>query len=147
MTRSRRDTAPWKTLELLSAFVPSFPLSAKEYHEQINAGREPLRPLALLFPSEDDADGDDTGTTLRLPLTFAELGTMIGRDEVRVAALFYGQARADEEEAQKLVSALDLSHDIADALTEFPCKETGPCGSDRPANLPILRSCRYTGVP
>src|SRR6202051_2048384 len=59
-------------------------------------------------------------------LTFAELGKMIGRDEVWVAALFYGQARADEEEASKLVSALEMSHDITDALTDFPSKGLGP---------------------
>ena len=35
-------------------------------------------------------------------LSFAELGKLIGRDEVWVAALIYGQARADEDEAKKL---------------------------------------------
>jgi cyanate lyase len=59
-------------------------------------------------------------------ITFAELGNLLGRDEVWVAALFYGQAKADEEEAQKLVSALEIGHDIADALTDFPSKGIGP---------------------
>jgi cyanate lyase len=58
-------------------------------------------------------------------LTFAELGKVIGRDEVWVAALIYGQARADEEEAKKLVSTLELGEYIAEALTEFPSKGIG----------------------
>jgi cyanate lyase len=51
-------------------------------------------------------------------LTFAELGKIIGRDEVWVAALFYGQARADEDEAKKLVTTLELGEYIAEALTD-----------------------------
>jgi cyanate lyase len=59
-------------------------------------------------------------------LTFAELGKLIGHDEVWVAALFYGQARADEEEAQKLVSSLGLGCEFAGSLTGFPTKGLGP---------------------
>ena len=59
-------------------------------------------------------------------LSFADLGKMVGRDEVWVAALLYGQARADDEEAKKLISALGLGADAVDALTEFPSKGLGP---------------------
>ena len=77
-------------------------------------------------------------------LTFAELGKLIGRDEVWVAALFYGQARADNEEAKKLVSALDLGNDIADALTEFPSKGIGPWFRPTRCSTASMKYCRCT---
>jgi len=40
-------------------------------------------------------------------LSFADLEKILGRDEVWIAALFYRQASASEEEAGKVVSALD----------------------------------------
>ncbi len=55
-------------------------------------------------------------------LTFAQLGKLLGRDKVWVAALFYGQARASEDEASKLLDALDLEEDLAEILTDFPLK-------------------------
>ena len=58
--------------------------------------------------------------------TFADLGKIINRDEVWVASLFYGQARASEEEAAKLGSALGLEKDLHEKLTDFPTKGLGP---------------------
>jgi cyanate lyase len=55
-------------------------------------------------------------------LTFAELETSLGRDEVWLAAVFYGQASASPEEAEKIVSALGLEPNIAEALTDYPVK-------------------------
>lgn len=55
-------------------------------------------------------------------LTFADLETMIGRDEVWISAVFYRQASASEDEASKIISALGLEPDIADELTAFPVK-------------------------
>ena len=55
-------------------------------------------------------------------LTFAQLGEVIGRDKVWVAALFYGQASASEDEAAKLLEALDLDEELAEILTDFPLK-------------------------
>ncbi|HEY9608683.1 cyanase [Allocoleopsis sp.] len=55
-------------------------------------------------------------------LTFADLETMIGRDEVWISAVFYRQASASEDEASKIISALDLEPNIADELTAFPVK-------------------------
>jgi cyanate lyase len=55
-------------------------------------------------------------------LTFADLETMVGRDEVWIASLFYRQASASEDEASKLVHALGLEPEIAEELTEFPVK-------------------------
>jgi cyanate lyase len=44
-------------------------------------------------------------------LTFADLEKELGRDEVWIAALFYRQASASREEAEKLAAALDLEPD------------------------------------
>ncbi|PSB04665.1 cyanase [Merismopedia glauca] len=55
-------------------------------------------------------------------LSFADLEQIIHRDEVWIAALFYRQASASEEEAQKLTQALGLGKEIAEKLTEYPVK-------------------------
>jgi cyanate lyase len=80
-------------------------------------------------------------------LTFAELGKLIGHDEVWVAALMYGQARADEDEAKKIIAALDLGHDIADALTEFPGKGLGPVVPTDPLIYRFYEIMQVYGMP
>ncbi|CAG8585910.1 8184_t:CDS:2, partial [Ambispora gerdemannii] len=42
---------------------------------------------------------------------FAEIGEKIGKDEVWVAALFYGQAKPDNEVIEKLALVLDMHFD------------------------------------
>jgi cyanate lyase len=59
-------------------------------------------------------------------LTFADLENLLGRDEVWIAALFYGQATASVAEAEKLTEALELGADIVAALTTYPVKGLGP---------------------
>ncbi len=59
-------------------------------------------------------------------LTFADLENLLGRDEVWIAALFYGQATASLAEAEKLTEALELGADIVSALTTYPVKGLGP---------------------
>lgn len=59
-------------------------------------------------------------------LSFTDLEATIGRDEVWIAALFYQQASASEDEATKLLTALGLSLDLVSALTAFPIKGLGP---------------------
>ena len=49
-------------------------------------------------------------------LTFADLGKIVGRDEVWIAALFYRQASASLEEAKKIAAVLELGPDVADAI-------------------------------
>jgi cyanate lyase len=44
-------------------------------------------------------------------LTFAEIGKAIGRDEVWVAALFYGQAKPRESDLEGLTKVLGVSVD------------------------------------
>src|ERR1700681_796804 len=80
-------------------------------------------------------------------LTFAELGKVIGHDEVWVAALIYGQARADEEEAKKLVSTLELGECIAEALTEFPSKGIGPVVPTDPLLYRFYEILQVYGMP
>jgi cyanate lyase len=80
-------------------------------------------------------------------MTFAELGKLIGRDEVWVAALVYGQARADEDEAGKIMAALDLGHDIADALTECPTKGLGPIVPTDPLIYRFYEIMQVYGMP
>jgi cyanate lyase len=80
-------------------------------------------------------------------LTFAELGKVIGRDEVWVAALIYGQARADEDEAKKLVSTLELGEYIAEALTEFPSKGIGPVVPTDPLLYRFYEILQVYGMP
>lgn len=54
-------------------------------------------------------------------LTFEQLGQAIGRNEVAVAALFYGQAKASAEDVKKLSETLGLPHDQLEAeLMGFP---------------------------
>lgn len=80
-------------------------------------------------------------------LTFADLGETIGRDEVWVASLFYLQARASEEEAEKLVSILGLGSDVAETLTEFPNKGLGPVVPTDPLIYRFYEIVQVYGMP
>ncbi|MDM7937809.1 MAG: cyanase [Cyanobium sp. CZS 48M] len=55
-------------------------------------------------------------------ISFAELETLLNRDEVWIASLLYGQATASPEEAQSLLAALDLDPSLAGELTIPPVK-------------------------
>ena len=55
-------------------------------------------------------------------LSFAKLEEMLGRDEVWIASLFYGQASASAEEASKLAEILDLDPATSEALQAYPTK-------------------------
>jgi cyanate lyase len=79
--------------------------------------------------------------------SFADLGKIIGRDEVWVAALFYGQARASEEEAAKLGSALGLARDCCDKLTDFPSKGLGPVVPTDPLIYRFYEIMQVYGLP
>ena len=80
-------------------------------------------------------------------LTFADLGKLIGRDEVWVAALFYGQARADDAEARKIISALELGNDLESALTQFPSKGIGPVVPTDPLIYRFYEIMQVYGMP
>ena len=55
-------------------------------------------------------------------LSFADLESAMGLDEVWIASLFYGQATASKEEADKLAGLLSLDSATTFALQEFPVK-------------------------
>jgi len=57
----------------------------------------------------------------KLNLSFEAIGKEIGRDEVAVAAIFYGQAKASESDIKKLSSLLKISHDtLSEQLYAWP---------------------------
>ena len=53
-------------------------------------------------------------------LTFEQMAKELGRSEVAVAALFYGQAQASEEDVEKLSRLLGMEAAQLTSLTEFP---------------------------
>ncbi|KAL7276366.1 Cyanate hydratase [Rhizina undulata] len=54
-------------------------------------------------------------------LTFEALGKAIGRDEVAVAAIFYGQAKASDEDIKTLAKVLEIRDEVlAEELGAFP---------------------------
>jgi cyanate lyase len=55
-------------------------------------------------------------------MSFADLEAAMGLDEVWIASLFYGQATASAQDAEKLASLLDLDPAITAAIQEFPTK-------------------------
>jgi cyanate lyase len=80
-------------------------------------------------------------------LSFAALGDALGRDEVWVAALFYGQARASDEEAARLASALDLKIEAIAASTGFPTKGLGPVVPTDPLIYRLYEIMQVYGMP
>jgi cyanate lyase len=80
-------------------------------------------------------------------LTFADLGKMVGRDEVWVAALCYRQTSASQEEASKLVGALGLEPEVAQELTEFPTKGLGPIVPTDPLIYRFYEIMQVYGMP
>lgn len=54
-------------------------------------------------------------------MTFERIAKELGREEVAVAAIFYGQARASPEDIQKLASILEIEQSTLEAqLQGFP---------------------------
>ncbi|MEJ2107635.1 MAG: cyanase [Acidiferrobacteraceae bacterium] len=80
-------------------------------------------------------------------LSFADLESTLGRDEVWIAALVYRQASASAEEAAKLASALDLGPEVAQELTEFPSKGLGPVVPTDPLVYRFYEIMQVYGMP
>ncbi len=55
-------------------------------------------------------------------LSFADLEREMGRDEVWIASLFYGQSTASPEEAKQLSDLLELDPSTCEALQVYPVK-------------------------
>jgi len=57
----------------------------------------------------------------RKNLTFEQLGQQVGRNEVAIAAIFYGQAKATDADIKALSKALDLEeHHLHAQLAGWP---------------------------
>jgi cyanate lyase len=80
-------------------------------------------------------------------LSFADLEKVVHRDEVWIAALFYRQAQASQEEAEKLVAALELGPEIAAELTDFPNKGLGPVVPTDPLIYRFYEIMQVYGMP
>ena len=55
-------------------------------------------------------------------LSFSDLESILKRDEVWIASLFYGQSTASSEEAEKIISTLNLEPEIKEDLMTPPVK-------------------------
>ena len=55
-------------------------------------------------------------------LTFADIGNLLGLDEVWVASLFYGQSTASDEESDQLLTTLGVGTELKEILTTPPVK-------------------------
>jgi cyanate lyase len=80
-------------------------------------------------------------------LSFANLEQILGRDEIWIAAVFYRQAAASEEEANKLLHALDLPGDLAPELTTYPLKGLGPIVPTDPLIYRFYEIMQVYGMP
>jgi cyanate lyase len=80
-------------------------------------------------------------------LSFTELGRIIDRDEVWIAALFYRQAAASESEATKLIEVLDLDSNIAVELTRYPLKGLDPIVPTDPLIYRFYEIIQVYGLP
>jgi cyanate lyase len=80
-------------------------------------------------------------------ITFAQLETILDRDEVWIAALFYGQALAFEDQATKLLTALDLGLSLLPELTNFPVKGLGPVVPTDPLIYRFYEIMQVYGMP
>jgi len=79
--------------------------------------------------------------------SFADLGSLINRDEVWVASLFYCQASASEEEAAIISSDLELDEDITAKLTECKTKGLGPIVPTDPLVYRFYEIMQVYGMP
>ncbi|MEE3715727.1 cyanase [Tumidithrix elongata RA019] len=80
-------------------------------------------------------------------LSFADLEKVLARDEVWIAALFYGQATASEDEASKLASLLELEPDAIAELMSYPLKGLGPVVPVDPLLYRFYEILQVYGMP
>lgn len=79
--------------------------------------------------------------------SFADLGKLINKDEVWVAALFYRQASATEAEAEKLRRELELEKSTSNQLSECPTKGFGPVVPTDPLVYRFYEIMQVYGMP
>jgi len=83
----------------------------------------------------------------REKLSFSDLEKILDRDEVWIASLFYRQASASQEEADKLASALNIGSDVAETLTQCPIKGLGPTVPTDPLIYRFYEIMQVYGMP
>lgn len=83
-------------------------------------------------------------------LSFADLGKLVDRSEMWMAALFYGQGQATAGEAKKIVSRLGLVREkkaVQSFLTAFPSKGLGPVVPTDPLIYRLYEIMQVYGFP
>jgi len=80
-------------------------------------------------------------------MSFADLEKVVGRDEIWIAAVFYRQASASLEEAEKILSALGLPSSLATDLTECPLKGNGQVVPTDPLIYRFYEIMQVYGMP
>jgi len=83
-------------------------------------------------------------------LTFAAIGKGIGRSEIWVSALFYGQAKATAAEAGKIITKLGLGrkrNEVMSFLVAFPDKGLGPVVPTDPLIYRLYEIMQVYGYP
>jgi len=104
---------------------------------KVNTASEPFSGLPPICAALHEAKA-------KKGLTFDQIAKAIGRDEVWVAAMFYGQAKLSAEELTKLSEFLDIPHDALQAelgANWWPHRGLGPM----PPTDPVLYRL-YEGV-
>jgi cyanate lyase len=80
-------------------------------------------------------------------LSFADLESIVGLDEVYIAAIFYRQAAASEGEASKILEALGLGQEVGSDLTAYPVKGLGPVVPTDPLVYRFYEIMQVYGMP
>lgn len=80
-------------------------------------------------------------------ISFADLEKILGRDEVWIAAVFYRQASASEQEAKLIIDALDLAPIYIQELTAYPLKGLGPVVPTDPLIYRFYEIVQVYGFP
>jgi cyanate lyase len=80
-------------------------------------------------------------------MSFADLESILSRDEVWIAAVFYRQASASETEARQILEALGLSQDLMPELTAYPAKGLGPVVPTDPLIYRFYEIMQVYGMP
>lgn len=80
-------------------------------------------------------------------MSFADLEQAVGRDEVWIATVIYRQASASEDEASKILHALNLTQDLVPELTACPVKGLGPVVPTDPLIYRFYEIMQVYGMP
>ncbi len=80
-------------------------------------------------------------------LTFAQIGEMLGADEVWVASVFYRQSTLSPEQATTLTDALGLDSETSAMLTDYPTKGLGPVVPTDPLVYRFYEIMQVYGMP